>query len=95
MQDRPLAKRVVQFKPVSIRSNRRETLIRNYAGEVELFLVYCWENETAYCVLADEVNGGEVSLRLEPCANSQKRRIRWARDYELARLAQLARARDL
>jgi hypothetical protein len=86
---------VVRFKTCSVRSNRRETATRGYEGEVEVFLVYCWENECAYCVPADDANGFECWLRIEPCANSQSRRIRWARDHDLARLAQLARARDL
>lgn len=86
---------VVQFKTCSVRSNRRMTAIRGYEGEVELFLVYCRENDCVYCVPADEATGKEVWLRVEPCTNNQSRRIRWARDYSIARLAQMARARDL
>jgi PD-(D/E)XK endonuclease len=74
---------VVRFSTRSIRSNTRETFFRDYAGEVELFLVYCPETNGIYAVPVDEAPSGYGYLRVEPTRNGQAEGIRWARDYEL------------
>jgi PD-(D/E)XK endonuclease len=66
-----------------MRSNTRQTFFRDYTGEVELFLVYCPENNGIYAVPTDEAPSGYGYLRIEPTRNGQVDRIRWARDYEL------------
>ncbi|MBM3667459.1 MAG: hypothetical protein FJW90_08285 [Actinobacteria bacterium] len=74
---------VVLFSGISVRCNTREILTRGYEGEVELFLISCPDNDRIYAVPIEEVTGGCGSLRVAPTRNGQRRRVRWARDYEL------------
>ena len=73
----------VQFRAQSIQSNTSQTRIRGYAGEVDLFAVYCPDNETVYVISADDVPSTGMFLRVDPPRNRQHKRVRWARDYEL------------
>jgi PD-(D/E)XK endonuclease len=73
----------IQFSAVSTQSNTKETRIRGYAGEVDLFIVHCAENQRVYVVPADEVPTRGMLLRVDPPRNNQRKRVRWARDYEL------------
>ena len=74
---------VVQFSTRSIQSNCRRTHARSYAGEIDLFLVYSPGTGCVYGVPAKEASTGDMSLRIDPPRNGQRRGIRWARDYEL------------
>jgi hypothetical protein len=74
---------VVQFNPQSVQSNTRRTRIRSYAGEVDLFLVYCTENRKVYVIPAEEVPNCCMHLRVDPVLNGQSKRVRWATEYEL------------
>jgi hypothetical protein len=58
---------------------------KNYAGQVELFGVYCPDNGKCYLIPVAEALGSCCSLRVDPPRNGQKTRIRWAKDYELRR----------
>jgi hypothetical protein len=78
-----LRKGVVIYPTKSVRVNMKQVLIRNYLGEVELFLIYCPETEGIYAVPVDEAPEGYGSLRVEPTRNGQAEKVRWARDYEL------------
>jgi PD-(D/E)XK endonuclease len=71
------------FLARSIRSNRRETLLRTYQGEIDLFFAYCEARDEVYVVPVEEATRSEVRLRLAPPANNQMSRIRWAKDYLL------------
>jgi hypothetical protein len=63
-------------------------LRRDYRGEVDCFAVYCPETEGIYLIPIDDLGvGTQGSLRLEAPRNNQRRRIRYASDYELARLS--------
>ncbi len=73
----------IQFSSISTQSNMRQTGRRGYAGEVDLFIVYCAENERVYVIPADEVPGTAMHLRVDPPRNQQCKRVRWAKDYEL------------
>jgi PD-(D/E)XK endonuclease len=73
----------IRFRSVSVQSNTSVTRVRGYAGEVDLFAVYCPENITVYLVPADEVSPNINYLRVDPTRNNQSKRVRWARDYEL------------
>jgi hypothetical protein len=73
----------VIFHAQSIRSNTRETVLRDYKDDVELFVVYCAETNGIYAVPIDEVTQSQGTLRIDPAANGQRKRVRWARDYEL------------
>jgi PD-(D/E)XK endonuclease len=60
---------------------------RAYTGEVEYFGVFCPETGGVYLVpIEDLPTRCQGSLRVEPCRNAQKRRIRHAAQYEIARL---------
>ena len=74
---------VIQFSAMSIQSNTRRTKIRGYRGEVDLFVVYCPDNGGIYVIPADEIPPTGVHLRVNPPRNGQRKRVRWARDYEL------------
>jgi len=74
---------VVQFSAQSIQSNTRRTRIRSYAGEVDLFIVYCPDNECVYVIPAEDVPNSCMYLRIDPSRNQQSKRVRWAKDYEL------------
>ena len=74
---------VVQFSALSIQSNTRRTRLRGYAGEVELFMVYCPGTDRVYAIPAEDVLTCGMYLRVDPPRNRQSKRVRWARDYEL------------
>jgi hypothetical protein len=50
---------------------------------VDLFIVYCPQNDSVYVIPADEVPSREIYLRVIPSRNQQGKRVRWAKDYEL------------
>lgn len=74
---------VVQFNPRSIQSNTCRTQVRGYEGEVDLFIIYCPDNQGVYVIPADEVPSTEMYLRVDLPRNGQRKGVRWARDYEL------------
>jgi hypothetical protein len=74
---------VIQFSALSIQSNTRCTQTRDYAGEVDLFAVHCPENRGIYVIPAEEVPCSSMYLRVDPPRNRQRKRVRWAKDYEL------------
>jgi len=74
---------VVQFNSQSVQSNTRRTRTRSYAGEVDLFMVYCPDNRGVYAIPADEVPSTGMYLRIDPPRNRQSRRVRWAAEFEL------------
>jgi PD-(D/E)XK endonuclease len=73
----------IHFPARSTRSNSGRVIHRNYRGEVDLFLVHCPETGRNYAVPVADVGCNTTSLRVTPPANGQRKRIRWARDYEL------------
>lgn len=52
-------------------------------GEVDFFAVYCPETDGVYLIPASEVPTTVMFLRFDPTRNKQRKRVRWARDYEL------------
>lgn len=55
-----------------------------YWGLAEYFGVYCAELEKVYLVPVQEFpDKGEIHLRINPTKNNQKKRIHWAKEYEL------------
>jgi hypothetical protein len=73
----------IVFNTCSIRSNTRGALARAYDGEADIFLLYCSELRTVYAVPVVEAACRSMRLRVEPAANCQTRKVRWARDFEL------------
>ncbi len=85
----------VAFTAQSVRSNSEGWHTRRYDGEVDLFGVYCPPLDRCFVIPAEDVTTNGVRLRIRPAANGQQKRVRWAADYDIARLAQLVRARGL
>ena len=73
----------VVFSVVSTRVNTKRTFRRCYAGEVDLFAVYCPGTGRVYAVPAEEATSTAGTLRIDAPANGQVKRIRWAADYQL------------
>jgi hypothetical protein len=64
---------------------------RDYAGQVEYFAVYCAQTFGVYLVpIGDLPNRVSAALRVDPPRNSQRRRIRYAADYEIAKVSVVA-----
>ena len=78
-----LRKGCVEFSAQGVRSNTRKTICRDYKGDVELFLVHCPETGGIYAIPIEEATRAHGTLRIDPTANGQEKRVRWARDYEL------------
>jgi hypothetical protein len=80
-----LIKGAVVFYPCSVdsRSQKGRCVRKGYAGEVELFGVYCPELRKCYLVPVGHVAVTACYLRIDPPRNAQKTRIRWAADYEI------------
>jgi hypothetical protein len=65
-----------------------ETRRRDYHGEVDCFAVYCRETGGIYLIPIDDARvKAQCALRVAPPRNGQRRKIRNALDYEIARLA--------
>jgi hypothetical protein len=61
---------------------------KHYRGQIDFFGVYCLETSGVYLVPIDDLAVDHIaSLRVEPCLNNQRGRIRWARDYEIGTVA--------
>jgi PD-(D/E)XK endonuclease len=61
---------------------------RDYAGDVDYFGVYCRDNGGVYLVPIEDLPTRYTgSLRIEPAKNSQRRGLRMAAEYEIARLS--------
>jgi hypothetical protein len=78
----------VCFRPQSLRAAKRETgwrrVAAGYQGEIDYFGVYCPDNDKVYLVPIQDVNTlCSCSLRIEPAQNNQRKRVRWAEDYEV------------
>lgn len=73
----------IQVRTCSTRSNTRSARSRGYSGEVELFGVYCPENDGVYIVPAGEVPRREMLLRVDEPRRGQGKHVRWAKKYEL------------
>jgi hypothetical protein len=61
-----------------------ERSTRSYRGEVDFLAVYCPETKKVYVLPESELVELHGHLRVAPTKNGQARRVRWARDFELA-----------
>jgi hypothetical protein len=80
----------VEFNLCSTYGHHRnpQTYARPYHGEVDYFAVYCLETTGVYLVPIGELPGTRRAyLRIDPPRNQQRRRIRSAARYEIARVA--------
>jgi hypothetical protein len=51
--------------------------------EIDYFAVYCEHTGKVYLVPVEDIGTTEGVLRVEPTANNQTKRVRWAKDYEI------------
>ena len=64
----------------------RETR-RDYLGQIDEFAVYCPDTRGVYLLpIEDVVTRSDAYLRVDPPLNGQRKRIRYAKDYEIARV---------
>jgi hypothetical protein len=63
------------------------TARRSYAGQIDSFAVYCPETGGVYLIpLADLPSRSSAHLRFHPPSNNQRKRVRYAADYEVTRV---------
>jgi hypothetical protein len=63
------------------------TARRTYHGQVDYFAVYCPETAGVYLTPIEDLPAqASARLRVEPARNGQQRRIRYAADYEIAKV---------
>jgi hypothetical protein len=80
----------VRFKACSQYSHHRKPKVvrRDYLGEIDDFAVYCPDTMGVYLIpIGDIAVRHKGALRVDPPRNGQKRRIRLAADYEIAKVA--------
>lgn len=70
----------IQFHAKSQHTNSQGNVYKAYDGDIDYFVVYCYELETLYLIREDEF-GGSISLRVDE-PKIENRRINWARDFE-------------
>jgi hypothetical protein len=54
---------------------------KSYDGLVDVIAVFCHQNEKLYWIPASE--GGMAHLRIDPPKNGQRKKIRYAKDFEV------------
>jgi hypothetical protein len=60
---------------------------RSYQGQIDVFAVYCPETAGVYMIPIEALSSASSAyLRVEPPLNNQRKRIRFATDYEIARV---------
>jgi len=75
---------VVAYSCSSSHTHRGGVSARPYFGQADVIAVYCPQNGKVYMVPENEFVATRAHLRLAEPQNNQSRRIRWARDFELA-----------
>jgi len=61
---------------------------KHYHGQVDFFAVYCPETAGVYLIPISHLDvDSAASLRVAPCRNNQSKRVRFAADYEIGRIA--------
>jgi hypothetical protein len=79
-----LRKGVILFATASTRANTKRAYQTPYDSEqIDLFLIYCPDTDRVYAVDIGEAASFVSGLRVDPAANGQAKRIRWAADHEL------------
>lgn len=77
----------IEFAPASLyyhtRAGKTTHGSKSYHGQIDYFAVYCPETKGVYLIPVDHAGASQMNLRLTPTANKQKKRVRWAKDYEI------------
>jgi hypothetical protein len=83
----------VEFATCSFYAHHRNPKVtkRDYIGEVDYFAVYCPTTTGVYLIpMSDLKTRSMAKLRVEPPRNNQRRFIRFASDYEIAKVSVVA-----
>jgi PD-(D/E)XK endonuclease len=75
----PTPARGVAWGVLSMSARARRPLIARPCA----VLVYCPDTDRVYALDIEEVASSHCVLRVDPTANGQAKRIRWAADHEL------------
>ena len=78
-----LRKGAVTFATCSNRCNTKQLYKKDYLGQIDLFAVYCYENNQIYLVPIDCVGTTQAKLRIDSPKNNQSKKIQWAKDFQL------------
>lgn len=62
---------------------RKNYIMKNYRGEIDLFGIYCPQNKKCYLVPVEDVGVSNARLRVYPPKNNQHKKIIFAKKYEL------------
>jgi hypothetical protein len=73
----------IHFNSQSVRCDMTQATRRGYLGDADIFLVYCPGTKGIYAVPVGDASLRQMTLRVEPAANSQVKGVRWASDYAL------------
>jgi hypothetical protein len=73
----------ILFQTTSVMAGPNRKRIRDYRGVVDMFAVYCADNDQTYLVPVDDVPVGVATIRVEAAKNRQRRLVRWADAYLL------------
>ena len=61
---------------------------RHYQGQIDYFAVHCPETGGVYLIPICDVSArSQGALRVEPTRNGQMKRLRWAANYEIGKVA--------
>jgi hypothetical protein len=84
-----LLKGAVVFHTVSSYAHHPspKSVKRDYLGDVDLFAVYCRQTTGIYLIPIEDLPVKAGSLRIDPPRNNQWKRVRFAADYEIARVS--------
>jgi hypothetical protein len=66
---------------------------RHYRGQIDAFAVYCRETGGVYLIPIEELPLDRAYLRVREPRNGQRKRVRFARDYEIATVSWAAAER--
>ncbi len=77
-----LRKGAILFACYSVHVHRGGGM-RRYAGEIDLFGVYCPDVDRTYLIPLNDIAAFSGSLRIEPPKNGQEKKVRWADRYLL------------
>jgi len=89
-----LRKGAILFACYSVHVHRGGGM-RRYAGEIDLFGVYCSDVDRTYLIPLSDTAAFSGSLRIEPPKNGQEKKVRWADRYLLEPGREVPRLRSI
>lgn len=56
---------------------------KSYAGQIDVFAVYCHENDEVYLLPVEKAGSAEGAIRIDPPKNNQLAGVNLAADYQM------------